>query len=529
MKDLLTYLQEEQENFMKADELAKNVLKLARNTLLVNLRFLDMALSRFDMVPMDGAWMTDGHFLLYDPRRVLVLYRNEKERPTHDLLHMVLHGIFRHMFINTLVDRPLWDLSCDMAVEASLIDLGLSAACLKKEEEEKRELEKLRASVNMLTAEKLYHYFQENPLSDGESYKLSALFGADDHDLWYMPEKEVEIVEIDLKQQRSGKGKGNAEESDDQQGDRTEKKPKELSDLRIGKVRYARLVSKGQVLSEASEEAKEKTGAEQDSKKASGTGLKLRPLARSAILGDDLEADWKDISERMQTDMETFSKKQGTGAGNLMQNLQAVNREKYDYTSFLRKFATMGEAMKINDDEFDYIFYTYGLELYKKVPLIEPLEYKDVKKIREFVIAIDTSGSTSGELVQKFVQKTYNILKSEESFFTRINLHIIQCDAEIQEDARITNQEEFDTYLKTMKLRGTGGTDFRPVFSYVDDLVKNKEFRNLKGLIYLTDGWGEFPSKKPDYETAFVFIDDDYNNPEVPSWAIRLVLQRDEI
>ena len=36
--------------------------------------------------------------------------------------------------------------------------------------------------------------------------------------------------------------------------------------------------------------------------------------------------------------------------------------------------------------------------------------------IREFVIAIDTSGSVAGETVQRFVQKTYTILKSTESF-----------------------------------------------------------------------------------------------------------------
>lgn len=124
----------------------------------------------------------------------------------------------------------------------------------------------------------------------------------------------------------------------------------------------------------------------------------------------------------------------------------------------------MGEAMKVNDDEFDYIFYTYGLKLYEKMPLIEPLEYKNIEAIKEFVIAIDTSGSTSGELVQKFVQKTYNILKSTESFFAKINLHIIQCDTDIQEDAKITCQEDFDQYLKTMEIHGQGGTDFRPVF-----------------------------------------------------------------
>ena len=80
-----------------------------------------------------------------------------------------------------------------------------------------------------------------------------------------------------------------------------------------------------------------------------------------------------------------------------------------------------------------------------------------------------------------------------------------------------------------MKIHGLGGTDFRPVFEYVDRLRSQKEFNNLKGLIYLTDGYGIYPAQKPDYETAFVFIDDDYGTPSVPSWAIKLVLQKNEI
>ena len=129
----------------------------------------------------------------------------------------------------------------------------------------------------------------------------------------------------------------------------------------------------------------------------------------------------------------------------------------------------------------------------------------------------------------KAVQKTYNILLSTESFFSKINLHIIQCDATIQEDAVIHSQEEFDKYLEQMKIRGLGGTDFRPVFSYVEWLIEKKEFNNLKGLIYFTDGYGTFPERKPPYETAFVFVEDNYNNPDVPPWAIKLVLQKDEI
>ena len=114
-------------------------------------------------------------------------------------------------------------------------------------------------------------------------------------------------------------------------------------------------------------------------------------------------------------------------------------------------------------------------------------------------------------------------------FPTKINLHIIQCDAKIQEHVKITNQVEFDRYISAMEIHGLGGTDFRPVFTLVDKLIEQREFTNLKGLVYFTDGYGDFPARKPNYETAFVFVDDEYNNPNVPPWAIKLVLQKDEI
>ena len=67
------------------------------------------------------------------------------------------------------------------------------------------------------------------------------------------------------------------------------------------------------------------------------------------------------------------------------------------------------------------------------------------------------------------------------------------------------------------------------MFSYVDQLIANKEFVNLNGLIYFTDGWGSFPQKKPDYEVAFVFVNDRYEIPEVPPWVVKLVLEKEDI
>ena len=87
--------------------------------------------------------------------------------------------------------------------------------------------------------------------------------------------------------------------------------------------------------------------------------------------------------------------------------------------------------LKVSDDEFDYVYYTYGLKLYGNLPLIEPLEYREEKRIREFVIVIDTSGSVYGEIVKRFIDTTFDILKSTEAFFERIHVRIIQSDAAV--------------------------------------------------------------------------------------------------
>ena len=183
---------------------------------------------------------------------------------------------------------------------------------------------------------------------------------------------------------------------------------------------------------------------------------------------------------------------------------------------FLKHFAVLGENIEINDDEFDYIFYTYGMKLYDRMPLVEPLEYKEVKKIREFVIAIDTSESVSGEIVQKFVTKTWNILKQTENFFRKINIHIIQCGARVEEDVRISSQEEFDEYIRHMVTK-------------IEELKRQHEFVNLKGMIYFTDGYGAFPNQAPSFDAAFVFLDQGYDLPQVPPWVIRMLMTEDEI
>ena len=113
------------------------------------------------------------------------------------------------------------------------------------------------------------------------------------------------------------------------------------------------------------------------------------------------------------------------------------------------------------------------------MPLIEPLETREVKKVSEFVIVIDTSMSCSGELVQRFLEETYGILSDSGNFFRKVNIHIIQCDEKVHSDVKITGREELQDYMDSLELYGDVGTDFRPAFAYVEELMEKREFEKL--------------------------------------------------
>lgn len=234
---------------------------------------------------------------------------------------------------------------------------------------------------------------------------------------------------------------------------------------------------------------------------------------------------WNDNREKMQTDMETFGKEDSDDSKSLLEQVKVENRDRYDYKKFLKKFSVLKEEIQVDPDSFDYIFYTYGLSLYGNMPLVEPLETKEVKRIEDFVIVIDTSMSCSGELVKRFLEETYGMLSESESYFRKINIHIIQCDDQIQSDRVITCGEEMREYMDNFTIKGQGGTDFRPAFEYVNTLIAQSRFKKLRGLIYFTDGRGIYPVKRPPYDTAFVFLEDQYTDISVPPWAMKLILE----
>ena len=94
----------------------------------------------------------------------------------------------------------------------------------------------------------------------------------------------------------------------------------------------------------------------------------------------------------------------------------------------------------------------------------------------------------------------------------------------IQDHAVIRSLEDWRFYLKNLVIKGRGGTDFTPVFARVAQISKEGGLKNLKGLLYFTDGDGVYPQEKPPYETAFVFTDAKALTYHIPEWIVRLCL-----
>lgn len=113
-------------------------------------------------------------------------------------------------------------------------------------------------------------------------------------------------------------------------------------------------------------------------------------------------------------------------------------------------------------------------------------------------------------------------------------LVVIQCDDEIRRIDVYKNTEEIpdaDYFSNGVSISGLGGTDFNPVFDYVDELVEKGE--KVDCLIYLSDGYGNFPDNDKhkyttffvldrSYEYDFIGVEDDWG--VIPKWIHKVYL-----
>ncbi len=104
-------------------------------------------------------------------------------------------------------------------------------------------------------------------------------------------------------------------------------------------------------------------------------------------------------------------------------------------------------------------------------------------------VAVDTSGSINDTLLSAFIEEFKNIMTS----FPAVKVELIIADAKVHAHYTFQGGEKMDFPLK-----GGGGTDYRPVFDYIDAQLPMNTM-----LLYFTDGDGWFPKFPPSYEVIW--------------------------
>ena len=543
-------IDEKQQRWDRAAQVALEIVDESRVQLMLKFRFLDLALWRMaaEAVHVQGRyWLaTDGKKVYFEPYMALGRFEQGFDEAVRDYLHLVMHCIFRHPFDETHSRHDAWWLACDIVAESVAMEMCAGRFPSEDDQARKQALSELRLLCGQLTPSKLYMLFERaltaphgttyRDLTTDRIVEFQSLFERDNHEAWpsyAKGEKEEVPGEVEELAQQ--------DESSDESADSIQREMQFEGEASEADQQQVEHPESAQSQDDSDEEAQGDSADARDASEDAEDGDNLEGDWHGSSSEDDTdeelkdeksaeERDWEEIAKQIEMNLETFSREWGDEAGALIASLAVANRKRYDYADFLRRFTMLSEEMKINDDEYDYIFYTYGLDLYGDMPLVEPLEYKETQRIRDFVIAIDTSESCSGDLVKRFIEHTFSIMKKSEDFAHAVNVHIIQCDAKVQADTKITDLRDVDTFMEGFYVRGMGGTDFRPVFAYVNDLRKRGELPDMKGIIYFTDGLGQFPEAAPDYDAAFVFMDNGERHiPSVPPWAMKVIIDEEGI
>ena len=183
----------------KLEEVSRKILAVSRNELYMKMRFLDVALSSLVFVMDIGAdgLGTDGLYLYYHPQYLGGLYREDRTEVNRRYLHLVLHGIFRHMIRRNGRMERLYDLSCDIVTE-SIIDSMQHRCLLKSRSPLRRETyRKLGKERKILTAEKVYGSLIEWKMNEQELRKLEQEFRMDDHSYWPKDDEQNKQSQIE--------------------------------------------------------------------------------------------------------------------------------------------------------------------------------------------------------------------------------------------------------------------------------------------------------------------------------------------
>ncbi len=217
------------------------------------------------------------------------------------------------------------------------------------------------------------------------------------------------------------------------------------------------------------------------------------------------EAAWDDMEDKIITAWEMTKNHKGKGdaPAGMKRWIEKLRKSKVRWERIFHRY--VGQALAKDDYSFTRVnkrFIGQGMYL------------PDMRShiIGNVVIAVDTSGSIGRNCLEQFAAEIAKIghLVDEITAMT--------CDAQVHEVVKI---KRFENFIKKLQMKGGGGTDFRPVFNKVKEMKMQPEL-----LIYLTDAYGSFPEKQPQYPVLWCVTCEDGMN-WIP-WGQKVLLPNDK-
>ena len=196
------------------------------------------------------------------------------------------------------------------------------------------------------------------------------------------------------------------------------------------------------------------------------------------------EQEWdKALEQAIQIDRAQSEKAHGTVPGNLLSMVRDMHKHQIDWRTLLRRFMLDWAR---ND-------YSWSQPNRRHVHRGVYLPAARQESMDEIVFAVDTSGSMDYDELSR----VWTEIRSAAEEIMPEKVTVIQGDERVQ-DVQVYGAGDLP---REITVKGRGGTDFRPVFEYMD---KHRFAQRPAVLIYMTDLMGYYPETDPGFPVLWL-------------------------
>lgn len=239
------------------------------------------------------------------------------------------------------------------------------------------------------------------------------------------------------------------------------------------------------------------------------TKIKVNGIT-SDLIEPKNQTEAKEAEEKMRSVIiqahllaQKFERSRGNIPSSVREFIKEIIEPKVPFERLLARFTSQIISGK-SEYTFNPINKKYALYYDVALPTVRGEEAPKV------VLAIDTSGSIKSEELKIFAGaiKKLSTITSE--------LTVITCDCSIKQ---VIKTSDIENFLKNIEFSGRGGTSHIPVFNWIEkEFVKKEGYPDV--TICLTDGYSEYPAKKPKYPVIWCLTP----NHKEPPWGQKLII-----